>query len=77
MVYTGDRAYGTKMTRIVKEAEYIMDHERYRFVPPEQAPFSYVYDEERRKSEETLGASSRVGKWWPSPIASWLYPESK
>ena len=75
-MYTADRAYGTKMTRIVKEAEYIMDHERYRFVPPRQAPFNYVYDKERIESSEKLDGSNRVGKWWPSPIGSWLYPES-
>lgn len=77
MVYTGDRAYGTKMTRIVKEAEYIMDHERYRFVPPRKAPFNHVYDDERQQSSDRLAASSRVGEWWPSPITAWLYPEPK
>ena len=29
-----DMAYGTKLTRVTKEAEYIMEHERY---------FVYIY----------------------------------
>ena len=28
-----DMAYGNKMARVIKEAEYILDHERGRFVP--------------------------------------------
>lgn len=39
-------AYGNKISRVVKEAEFIMDNERYRFVPLKQAPFAKHYEEE-------------------------------
>ena len=35
-----DMAYGNKMLRVAKEAEYMLDNERGRFVPFRQAPFS-------------------------------------
>lgn len=31
-----DMAYGNKLQRVTKEAEYILTHEKYRFVPPVQ-----------------------------------------
>lgn len=43
-----DMAYGNKLARVTKEAEYIMDHERGRFVPPQQAPFAKLYSEEEK-----------------------------
>ena len=41
LVNMWDVAYGSKMSRVVKEAEFILDNERERFVPPTQAPFHY------------------------------------
>ena len=37
-----DFAYGTKLQRVVAEAEYIMANEKHRFLPPKQAPFYKV-----------------------------------
>lgn len=34
-----DLAYGNKLNRVVKEAEYILDNERGRMVPFSQASF--------------------------------------
>mmetsp|Transcript_19408 Transcript_19408/g.41794 ORF Transcript_19408/g.41794 Transcript_19408/m.41794 type:complete len:167 (-) Transcript_19408:49-549(-) len=44
-----DMAYGNKLNRVVNEAEYIMEFERGRFVPPKQATFSKFYTEEEKK----------------------------
>ena len=38
-----DLAYGNKLNRIVKEAEYILDEEKSRFVPMKHAPFYKFY----------------------------------
>ena len=57
-----DMAYGTKMTRIAKEAEHIMQHERGRFVPPAQAPFARLYTQAERELYESTDA---VGALWP------------
>lgn len=47
-----DSAYGTKQARITKEAEYILEHERHRFVPVVQAPQYYHYTKEERVMHE-------------------------
>jgi hypothetical protein len=58
-------AYGNKLARVTKEAEYIMEYERSRFVPAKQAPFSKFYiDEERRWFEE----STRVSELYPNAL---------
>lgn len=60
-----DMAYGNKLARVTKEAEYIMEYERSRFVPAKQAPFSKFYnDEERRWFEE----STRVSELYPPKL---------
>jgi hypothetical protein len=60
-----DMAYGNKLARVTKEAEYIMEYERSRFVPAKQAPFSKFYnDEERRWFEE----STRVSELYPNAL---------
>eukprot|EP00293_Proteomonas_sulcata_P019220 CAMPEP_0184314160 /NCGR_PEP_ID=MMETSP1049-20130417/71759_1 /TAXON_ID=77928 /ORGANISM="Proteomonas sulcata, Strain CCMP704" /LENGTH=117 /DNA_ID=CAMNT_0026631937 /DNA_START=39 /DNA_END=392 /DNA_ORIENTATION=+ len=75
LINLADMAYGTKLTRVVKEAEHIMEHERYRFIPPKQAPFHKVYTEAERKPHASVGA---VGTYWPSflPMARPSAPEA-
>ena len=58
-----DMAYGNKISRVVKEAEYIMENERGRFIPPKQAPFAKLYGKEDRALASDVGA---VGTYWPS-----------
>uniref|UniRef100_A0A0G4I3V5 Uncharacterized protein n=1 Tax=Chromera velia CCMP2878 TaxID=1169474 RepID=A0A0G4I3V5_9ALVE len=58
-----DMAYGTKLTRVVKEAEHILEHEKGRFVPMKQAMFDKYYGEEERKFHKGVQA---VGFYWPS-----------
>ena len=38
-----DMAYGNKLARVNKEASYLLEHERARFVPFPQAPFARFY----------------------------------
>ena len=58
-----DMAYGNKLQRVTKEAEYLMEFERERFVPPKQAPFSKFYSEDERYLFE---ASTRVSALYPN-----------
>jgi Uncharacterised conserved protein (DUF2368) len=59
-----DLAYGNKLARVVKEAEYIMEYERARFVPFKQAAFFKFYTDEER--EEYYGPATAVGDLWPN-----------
>jgi hypothetical protein len=72
-----DIAYGNKLMRIAKEAEYILEHESHtaRFVPPKQAPFSFVYDRQREDLVKSgdWDQNTRVGECWPSPLQRMLY----
>jgi hypothetical protein len=43
-----DMAYGNKLQRVNKEAEYILANERARFVPFPQAPFAKFYTAQER-----------------------------
>ena len=43
-----DMAYGNKLARVNKEAGYILENERYRFVPFPQAPFARFYSVDER-----------------------------
>lgn len=43
-----DMAYGNKLARVNKEAEYLLANERARFVPFPQAPFARFYSPEER-----------------------------
>jgi hypothetical protein len=43
-----DIAYGNKLARVNKEAAYLLEHERARFVPFPQAPFARFYSAEER-----------------------------
>ncbi len=60
-----DMAYGNKLARVTKEAEYIMEYERGRFVPAKQAPFSKFYNEEER---HWFDESTRVGELYPNAL---------
>lgn len=60
-----DVAYGGKLIRVAKEAEYIMDNERSRFVPMKQAPFYGLYTPVER-SHPPYSTSAAVGTYWPS-----------
>ena len=61
-----DMAYGNKLNRIVKEAEYIMDNEKGRFVPCAQAPFAKFYLEQDR--EGWHDQSTPVGELFPNNL---------
>ena len=43
-----DMAYGNKLARVNKEANYILDNERPRMVPLSQAPFANFYSAKER-----------------------------
>jgi Uncharacterised conserved protein (DUF2368) len=43
-----DMAYGNKLARVNKEAAYLLEHERARFVPFPQAPFARFYSADER-----------------------------
>lgn len=58
-----DFAYGSKLQRVVAEAEYIMDHEKHRMVPPKQALFHKFYEESELDKIKNVGA---VGTYVPS-----------
>jgi hypothetical protein len=60
-----DFAYGSKITRVAKEAEFILDNERYRLIPPLNAPFSGLYEAERNENHPFV-TSEAVGSYWPS-----------
>lgn len=64
-----DMAYGNKLQRVTKEAEYILNHESDRFVPVSQAPFEKFYVDKSRKEK-----SSAVGELFPSSL--WARPSS-
>ena len=59
-----DIAYGNKLQRVVKEAEYILDNEKHRFVPFKQAPFAKFYTEDQKA--QLLDQSTAVGDLFPS-----------
>jgi len=54
----------------MKEAEYIMDNERARFVPPKQAFFAYKYTDVEKSL--LFDKSTAVGQLWPSSM--WARP---
>ena len=57
-----DLAYGTKLIRVVKEAENILANERGRFVPPSQALFYGLYTDADRAVYASTGAL--YGIYW-------------
>lgn len=63
---TADLAYGNKLSRITKEAEYLLEHERERFVPMKQAPFAKFYTEDERAGSYDI--STAVGDMFPTRL---------
>jgi len=61
-----DMAYGNKMARVTKEAEYILDNERGRFYPVPRAPFAKFYTEEERGA--MFGPATAVGDLFPNGL---------
>ena len=61
-----DMAYGNKLNRVVREAEYILDHEKGRFVPFHQAPFAKFYTDEERAAYP----ATAVGDLYPSKLVA-------
>ena len=63
-----DMAYGNKLSRVSKEAEYILDNERARLVPLKQAPVARFYTDEERAA--MYDESTAAGLLWPSSMFS-------
>jgi Uncharacterised conserved protein (DUF2368) len=61
-----DMAYGNKLARVNKEAEYILENERGRFVPFRQAPFSKFYTDDERAS--LYEPATAVGELFPNTL---------
>jgi len=61
LTYLYDFAYGTKMIRVRKEAEHILEHERERLVPLQSMPARKFWT----KEAEAIGSIARVGEKWP------------
>jgi hypothetical protein len=59
-----DMAYGNKLARVNKEAEYILDYERGRFVPFSQAPFFQFYDDDEKAA--LYEPATAVGDLFPN-----------
>ena len=64
-----DMAYGNKLARVTREAEYLMEYDRERFVPPKQAPFhKYYLDDEKTMYND----ATPVGEFFPNRL--WARP---
>jgi hypothetical protein len=71
-----DMAYGNKLARVNKEAAYILEHERARFVPFPQAPFARFYSAEERAM--LYDKATAVGDLAPFSLLSRSFvPEKK
>mmetsp|Transcript_819 Transcript_819/g.1000 ORF Transcript_819/g.1000 Transcript_819/m.1000 type:complete len:154 (-) Transcript_819:47-508(-) len=69
LAFFTDFAYGSKLQRVTREAEHILEHERERLVPPNQVPFYKFYEEEAASQDKSI---ERVGRQWPSFIRSYF-----
>jgi hypothetical protein len=69
-----DLAYGNKLQRVNLEAEYILEHEKSRFVPLKQAPFRQFYTDE--ESAAMLDKATAVGDLWPSSMCARPTPKN-
>jgi Uncharacterised conserved protein (DUF2368) len=63
-----DLAYGNKLQRVCREAEYILDNEKERFVPFPQAPFARFYTAEQKAA--MYDKATPVGELWPSSMVA-------
>lgn len=59
-----DMAYGNKLLRVTKEAEYILENERGRLVPFKQAPFAKFYTANERAA--WYDTATAVGELFPN-----------
>lgn len=62
MANIADMAYGTKLIRVTREAEHIMDAEGERLVPPKQA---FFYDKFKQEHRSAYPEVTAVGTHWP------------
>lgn len=67
-----DMAYGNKLQRVNKEAEYILEYERGRFVPFRQAPFSKFYTDDEKAA--IFDSSTAVGELFPNNLCRCVLP---
>merc|ERR1711865_311863 len=58
-----DMAYGTKLVRVTREVEHILENESHRLVAPRQIAFYEKFKEEDRRAYPDTTA---VGTHWPS-----------
>uniref|UniRef100_A0A7S0AHY8 Uncharacterized protein n=1 Tax=Minutocellus polymorphus TaxID=265543 RepID=A0A7S0AHY8_9STRA len=63
-----DMAYGNKLARVSKEAEYILDNERARLIPLKQAPVARFYSAEEKS--KMFDAATSAGLLFPSSLFS-------
>lgn len=61
-----DMAYGNKLARITKEAEYLLDNERGRFIPMKQSPYAQFYTYDDRKQMYLIATA--VGDLFPTKL---------
>ncbi|CAB9526545.1 expressed unknown protein [Seminavis robusta] len=66
-----DMAYGNKMARVCREAEYILENEKPRFVPFKQAPFARFYSDDDKSV--FFDQATPVGDLFPSNLYSREY----
>ena len=62
--YLYDFAYGTKLIRIRKEAEHILENERTLLIPPKSMPSRKFWEKEASVIAQG-GTIKRVGEKWP------------
>lgn len=67
-----DLAYGNKLARVCKEAEYILDNERGRFVPFKQAAFAKFYTPEEKAA--IFDSATAVGDLFPNNLFAHSVP---
>lgn len=70
-----DMAYGNKLQRVSREAEYILEHERERMVPLKQAPMAKYYSDEEKSA--MFDQATPAGLLWPSSLFSRSFAPAK
>jgi hypothetical protein len=63
--YLYDFAYGSKMLRVRQEAEYILEKERERLIPPKSMPSRKFWETEASALLQKPPVK-RVGEIWPT-----------
>lgn len=70
-----DLAYGNKLQRVSREAEYILEHERERMVPLKQAPVAKYYSNDEKAA--LFDQATPAGLLWPSSLFSRSFAPAK